>query len=106
MLGFNVDNGSAYLHQRVAGLLEKWLIEFTQSRSRQSHDNVLAESKNGAVIRKLFGYAHIPQRFALLINNFNQQHPNPYLHFHRPCLFPETGLDERGHSPSDHRHGP
>ena len=45
VLGFNVDNGSAYLHQRVTGLLEKWLIEFTQSRSRQSHDNALAESK-------------------------------------------------------------
>jgi hypothetical protein len=31
----------------------------------------LAESKNASVVRKLFGYAHIPQRWAPLINEFN-----------------------------------
>ena len=96
VLGFHSDNGSEYINKRVAGLLEKLLIEFTQSRSRQSNDNALAESKNGAVIRKLFGYSHIPQRFALLINDFNQQYLNPYLNFHRPCFFPETRTDDHG----------
>jgi len=56
----------------------------------------LAESKNGAVVRKCFGYSHIPQRWAPLINEFNQQHLNPYLNFHRPCFFPETRTDEKG----------
>ena len=96
VLGFHSDNGSEYINKRVAGLLEKLLIEFTKSRSRQSNDNALAESKNGAVIRKLFGYSHIPQRFALLINDFNQQYLNPYLNFHRPCFFPETRTDDQG----------
>ena len=96
MLGFHSDNGSEYINRRVAELLGKLLIEFTKSRSRQSNDNALAESKNGAVVRKLFGYAHIPQRFALLINDFNQQYLNPYLNFHRPCFFPETRLDDQG----------
>jgi hypothetical protein len=76
--------------------LEKLLIEFTKSRSRHSNDNALAESKNGAVVRKLFGYSHIPRHFAPLINDFNQQHLNPYLNFHRPCFFPETRTDEQG----------
>lgn len=94
--GFHSDNGSEYINRRVAELLEKLLIEFTKSRSRQSNDNALAESKNAAVVRKLFGYAHIPQRFAPLINDFNRQYLNPYLNFHRPCFFPETRLDDQG----------
>jgi transposase InsO family protein len=96
VLGFHTDNGSEYINKRVAELLEKLLIEFTKSRSRQSNDNALAESKNGAVVRKLFGYSHIPQRFAPLINDFNQQYLNPYLNFHRPCFFPETRTDDQG----------
>jgi transposase InsO family protein len=62
--GFHSDNGSEYINHKVATLLSKLLIEFTKSRSRQTNDNALVESKNGSVIRKLFGYAHIPQRWA------------------------------------------
>ena len=58
--------------------------------------NALAESKNGSVIRKLFGYSHIPQRWAPLINDFNQTHLNPYINFHRPCFFPEIQTDIKG----------
>lgn len=96
VLSFHSDNGSEYINKRVAGLLEKLLIEFTKSRSRHSNDNALAESKNGSVIRKLFGYSHIPQHWAPLINDFNRQYLNPYLNFHRPCFFPETRTDDKG----------
>lgn len=96
VLGFHSDNGSEYINRAVAALLEKLRVEFTKSRSRQSNDNALAESKNGAVVRKLFGYSHIPQRFAPLINDFNQQYLNPYINFHRPCFFPETRTDDQG----------
>jgi len=96
LLGFHSDNGSEYINKRVAELLEKLRIEFTKSRSRHSNDNALAESKNGAVVRKLFGYSHIPQRWASIINAFNQQHLNPYLNYHRPCFFPETTTDHKG----------
>ncbi len=95
-LGFHSDNGSEYINKQVAGWLEKLRIEFTQSRSRHSNDNALAESKNGAVVRKCFGYAHIPQHWAPLINTFNQQYLNPYLNFHRPCFFPEIQVDDQG----------
>ena len=96
VLGFHSDNGSEYINKRVAELLEKLRIEFTKSRSRHSNDNALAESKNGAVVRKLFGYTHIPQRWAPLINDFNQQYLNPYINFHRPCFFPETRTYDKG----------
>jgi transposase InsO family protein len=96
LLGFHSDNGSEYINKRVAELLEKLLIEFTKSRSRHSNDNALAEGKNGAVVRKLFGYSHIPQHWAPLINDFNQQHLNPYINFHRPCFFPETRTNDKG----------
>lgn len=96
VLGFHSDNGSEYINRRVAELLEKLRIEFTKSRSRQTNDNALAESKNGAVVRKLFGYAHIAQRWAPLINEFNHQHLNPYVNFHRPCFYPDIYIDAKG----------
>lgn len=94
--GFHSDNGSEYINKRVAALLEKLRVEFTKSRSRHSNDNALAESKNASVVRKLFGYTHIPQRWASLINDFNQTHLNPYINFHRPCFFPEIQTDKKG----------
>jgi len=96
LLGFHSDNGSEYINNQVARLLEKLRIEFTKSRSRHSNDNALAESKNAAVVRKQFGYSHIPQRWAASINDFNRQYLNPYLNFHRPCFFPETRTDPKG----------
>ena len=96
LLGFHSDNGSEYINSQIADLLDKLCIEFTKSRSRHSNDNALAESKNAAGVRKQFGYSHIPQRWAPLINEFNRQHLNPYLNFHRPCFFPETRTDAKG----------
>jgi transposase InsO family protein len=96
VLGFHSDNGSEYINKDVAKLLEKLRIEFTKSRPRHSNDNAQAESKNGAVVRKFLGYGHIPQRWASLINDFNQRHLNPYINFHRPCFFPVTVTDAKG----------
>lgn len=87
ILGFHADNGSEYVNYRVAKLLEKLRAEFTRSRPRRSNDNALAETKNGAVVRKLFGYAHIAQRHAGQFNTFCLEYLNPFLNFHRPCLF-------------------
>ena len=102
--GFHSDNGSEYINKRVAELLDKLLIEFTKSRSRQSNDNALAESKNGSVVRKIFGYSHIPSRFAQRINLFNQQALNPYVNYHRPCFFPETYTDAKGRERKRYRY--
>ena len=85
--GFHADNGSEYVNHRVAKLLEKLRVEFTRSRPRHSNDNGLAETKNGAVIRKLFGYEHIAQHHAVRFNTFCREYLNPFLNFHRPCLF-------------------
>ena len=87
ILGFHADNGSEYVNHQVARMLEKLRIEFTRSRPRHSNDNGLAETKNGAVVRKLFGYEHIPQRHAGRFNTFCLEYLNPFLNFHRPCLF-------------------
>jgi hypothetical protein len=97
ILGFHSDNGSEYINCYVAQLLNKLLIEEqTKSRSRHSNDNAQAESKNGAIVRKHLGYSHIPQRFAGLVNDFCRDQLNPYINFHRPCLFAETITDARG----------
>jgi len=95
--GFHSDNGSEYINHHVAQLLNKLLIEEqTKSRSRHSNDNAQAESKNGSIVRKHLGYSHIPQRFASLVNAFCRDHLNPYVNFHRPCLFAETITDAKG----------
>ena len=97
ILGFHSDNGSEFINHHVVKLLNKLLIEEqTKSRSRHSNDNAQAESKNGAIVRKHLGYSHIPQRFASLVNAFCQDHLNPYVNFHRPCLFAETITDAKG----------
>jgi len=94
--GFHSDNGSEYVNGRVAKLLNKLLIEFTKSRPRHCNDNALVEAKNGSIIRKQFGYVHIPQKYASEINHFCCKYLNPYLNFHRPCFFPETFTDKKG----------
>lgn len=95
--GFHSDNGSEYINRHVAELLNKLLIEEqTKSRSRHSNDNAQAESKNAAIVRKHLGYSHIPQRFATLVNAFCRDHLNPYINFHRPCLFAEILTDAKG----------
>lgn len=96
IISFHSDNGSEYINQNVAKLLKKLLIEFTKSRSRHSNDNALAESKNASVVRKVLGYRHIPQKWAGLINEFNKQHLNPHVNYHRPCFFPVMITDKKG----------
>ena len=95
ILGFHADNGSEYVNQRVAAMLDKLRVEFTRSRPRHSNDNGLAETKNGAVVRKTFGYQHIAQRHATRFNIFCAEYLNPFLNFHRPCLFATDVADAK-----------
>lgn len=94
--GFHTDNGSEFINRTVAGLLNKLLIEQTKSRPRQSGDNGLVETKNGAVIRKHIGYGYIDAGHADSINDFYREYLNPYLNYHRPCAQADVEIDERG----------
>jgi transposase InsO family protein len=96
ILGFHSDNGSEFLNATVAKLLGTLLIEQTKSRPRQSNDNALVETKNGAVIRKHMGYSHIRADHAERMQQFYKEHFNPYLNFHRPCAQPEVEVDPKG----------
>ena len=96
IIGFHSDNGSEYINKSVEKLLKKLYIEFTKSRPRNSNDNALAESKNCSVVRKILGHHHIPQKWAGLINQFNQDYLNLHINYHRPCFFSETIIDSKG----------
>lgn len=96
ILGFHADNGSEYINQFVAAMLNKLLIKLTKSRPRHSDDNALIESKNGTIIRKWFGYGFIDSANASRINEFYFDSFNRYLNFHRPCAFATNILDAKG----------
>ena len=89
ILGFHSDNGSEFINYVVKELLEKLLIEQTKSRAHRTGDNGLVEAKNGAIIRKHLGFAHIGAQHAETVDRFHREHLNPYLNFHRPCAIPE-----------------
>lgn len=103
--GFHSDNGSEYINGPVAKILEKLRIEQTKSRSRQSNDNALAESKNASVVRKHMGYEHIPQQYAKRINAFYQETFNPWLNMHRPCMFATEIISPKGKIIKRYKHG-
>ena len=92
--GFHADNGSEYINHQVAGRLEKLRIELTKSRPRHSNDNGLAETKNGAVVRKCFGDSH-PRSVMQCKSTPSAPHTSTSLNFHRPCLFAEDTIDPR-----------
>lgn len=94
--GFHSDGGSEYINFETAKMLNKLNVEFTRSRPRHTNDNALVESKNGAVVRKIIGYSHIPQKHAGAINRFYTDFLNPYLNFHRPCYFAVNTIDAKG----------
>jgi len=96
ILGFHTDNGSEFINRTVAELLNKLLIEQTKSRPRQSGDNGLIETKNGAIIRKHMGYGYIDASHADRINSFYREFLNPYLNYHRPCAQADVEIDQKG----------
>ena len=96
VLGFHSDNGSEYINKVVARLLNKLNVDQTKSRARRTNDNALVESKNGAVVRKHFGYGHIPKRHAVTIDCYLRDWLIPYLNFHRPCAFATEYVDAKG----------
>lgn len=94
--GFHSDNGSEFINHQTAKLLEKLRVEFTKSRARRSNDNALAETKNGAVVRKWMGYQFLPSEATQAIDAFYREWLNPYVNFHRPCAFATQRPDRRG----------
>lgn len=96
IIEFHADNGSEYINHTIAKLLNKLLIKLTKSRSRQTNDNALVESKNGSIIRKHMGYFYINQKYAPDINDFYLNFFNPYLNFHRPCGFATVTTSSKG----------
>ena len=96
ILGFHTDNGSEFINRMVARLLDKLRIEQTKSRPRQSGDNGLVETKNGAIIRKHIGYGYIDAGHADTINSFYREYLNPYLNYHRPCAQADVEIDRKG----------
>jgi transposase InsO family protein len=96
IIGFHSDNGGENINGSVSDLLQKQFIEQTKSRSGRCNDNALIESKNGSVVRKHFGFWHIPKYEARKINTFYRDYFNDFLNYHRACSYPTTLVDDVG----------
>lgn len=94
--GFHSDNGSEFINQTVARLLDKLLIEQTKSRPRRSNDNGLVETKNAAIVRKHIGWGHIAPEHADRLNQFYSGLLNPYVNYHRPSAQAVIEVDGKG----------
>jgi hypothetical protein len=55
--GLDSDNGSEFINELLMGYCEANSIEFTRSRPYQKNDQAWVEQKNGAIVRKMIGYA-------------------------------------------------
>lgn len=96
IINFHADNGGEFINYQVAEMLQRMLIKLTKSRSRQTNDNALVESKNGAIVRKYLGHRHIEQKYAELVNAWYRDFLNPFVNWHRPCAFgKEVIVNER-----------
>jgi hypothetical protein len=93
---FHSDNGSEFINKKVLDILRRLHAKLTKSRPRRHNDNALVESKNGSVIRKAWGYNHIPARQAPALNQFYEDWFNTYLNYHRPCGFAVVKRDKKG----------
>ena len=56
------------------------------------------------MVRKLYGYTHIPQQYAEEFAQFNSQQVYRYINFHRPCYFPTTITDNKGRQRKQYRY--
>ena len=61
-------------------------------------------SKNGSVVRKHLGHAHIPAQGAPALNCFLREHLWDYLNYHRPCFFPSVEIDHKGRQRKRYRY--
>ena len=98
IINFHSDNGSEFINQVVAEILNSLYIKQTKSRPGKHNDNGLVETENGWIIRKTYGYFHIPatDENANLLNGFNRRWLNVYLNYHRTCGFATTKIDRKG----------
>ena len=101
ILGFHADNGSEYINHRWPSCSTNCAWRNSPSPARATPTTTAwPRPRTAAVVRKHLGYAHIPQRFAAEVNAFCREHLNPYLNFHRPCLFAEIYSMPRARSAS------
>ncbi|MBU6389479.1 DDE-type integrase/transposase/recombinase [Patescibacteria group bacterium] len=105
---FHADNGSEFINQKVANLLNTLHATLSKSRPRRHNDNALVEGKNASIIRKNFGYHFIKKCGARLVQQWQLEWFIPYLNFHRPCgyatvTYAAQGKEIRQYRPDDYQ---
>jgi len=95
--GFHCDNGSEYINRHVADMLNNLLVEEHQiplpPQQRQRPGRIKERLDRPQTLR-IQPYSATLR--SAVVNEFCREQINPYINFHRPCLFPETITDAKG----------
>lgn len=59
LLGFDTDNGGAFINEVVLAYCTTTGIDFTPARPHRKNDHAWVEQKNGSVVRRLVGYRRL-----------------------------------------------
>jgi hypothetical protein len=59
LLGFDMDNDTAFMNETVRGYCAAAEVEFTRCRPYRKNDQAFVEQKNGAVVRRIVGYRRL-----------------------------------------------
>ena len=79
-------------------------VNLVDEVTQWEHVATVRAISHGNVIRRHFGYGHIPKPFAPEVNAFARDTLSPFLNSHRPCLFSSEVTDTKGKTRKRYRY--
>ena len=86
ILGWDVDNDSAFINEVLLSYCRKHNLELTRSRAYKKNDQAWIEQKNGAIVRKLVGHGRLEGAEATLVLADLHKVARLYVNFFQPSF--------------------
>jgi len=96
MLGFDVDNDSAFINEVLLGYCRQRNVELTRSRAYKKNDQAWIEQNNGAIVRKLVGHGRLEGAEATLALADLHKVARLYVNFFQPSFKLKSKTREDG----------
>lgn len=86
LLGFDSDNGSEFINQKMSKYCSENDITFTRCRPYKKNDQAHVEEKNGSVVRRFVGYARYDTRKSLNVLTELYRTCRLFVNFFQPSM--------------------